>query len=222
MVNFGDRVRVRGDEQASLAWVRLEESHPFTVYVTARIDGPPALVDNVMAIATIEWGHGGASVTQEYPIIRRLRVPLAASMVRVSARLVADPPATPLADMSAELAAVVAPGVDGGRDRNTRWARQHGSAGVLSSEPQRVVALDGYNALATPRWIMLFDARAVPPDGTLPDLARPAPPYPNVFELGADDARPFHAGVSWAVSSTPVLLTRDAAADVRIDVGFLL
>ena len=83
-VNHGDRTPLRGAESKTLAWISVDDSHPFTVYASARVQPATA---SVVPMVSIEWGHGGASLFGEYPVIKRLRVPIVASMVKLSGRL---------------------------------------------------------------------------------------------------------------------------------------
>jgi len=219
-VNYGDRERVRGREQRSLAWISVEDSQAFMVYVSADIDAPAALIPQIRAVASIEWGHGGASIAEDYPVARRLSVPVVGSMVRVNVRLVDVTGAAVPDAASAECAAVIAPGFDA-TTRNTRWIVTHGSGGVLSERPERVVAVYGHNSTPFNRWFMLFDTRVPAAAGAAPVLARPALLTPP-FDVGDCDSRPFFAGVAWGVSQDPIAYVPDGAADVHIEVGFLL
>lgn len=217
-INFGDREHLRGREVKTPAWVNLERSQALTIYVAAEVDAPPALLSRIRLIATIEWGHGGASITEDYPVARRLTVPLVGSMAKVTVRLV-DVTGAPVPDtVTAACAAVIAPGLD--PTRNTRWTATHGSSGLLSVRPERVVGVHGYNTAAVVRWIMFFDTRVVPVAGDVPVFSRPA--SLAAFDFRNDDGRPFYAGVTWGVSQDPITYAPDAAADVYIEVGFLL
>jgi hypothetical protein len=219
-VNFGDRERVQGRTEKTLAWISVDDSQAFTVYVTADVAAPPAVARNVRAVASIEWGHGGASVSEQFPIARRLRVPLVGSMVRVAVRLVDVTGAVVPDTIAADCAAVIAPGVDAELARNTRWTSTHGAAGIGSVRPELVVGVHGYATSAVARWLMLFDARSAAAPGDTPTLSRPA--SPQGFDVADVDGRPFYVGVVWGVSSTPLLYTPDPAADVHLELGFLL
>jgi hypothetical protein len=214
-VNHGDRTRVRGTESQTLAWISVDEAQAFTVYAAAKVQPPSA---NVVPIVAIEWGHGGASLFSEHAVIRELRVPLAASMVKLSGRLLdrttgKAPPTT----VSAEFAATIAPGSDGQTLRNTRWVGQTGAEGLVARGQHRVFTIDGYNAGAAPSWLMVFDDVARPPNGTAPAMARPAGTFPRTFRLRRFDTFGFLRGVFWAVSSTPLALTFDPSATYRVD-----
>lgn len=220
-VNFGDRERVRGRDEKTIAWISVEDSQAVTVYVSAELDAPAALIPRIRAIATVEWGHGGASFSEDYPVAQRLRVPVVGSMVRVVMRLLDVTGAVVPDTVSADCAVVIAPGQDADTTRNTRWITTHGSGGVLSERPELVVAAYGHNSTAFARWLMLFDARVPAVAGAAPILARPALLAPT-FEIGDRDGRPFFAGVAWGVSQDPIAYVPDGAADVHLEVGFLL
>ena len=217
-VNFGDKTLVRADQWKQLAEVSVPTAHPFTCYVTARIEPAAA---TVFPVVLIEWGNGGASVAaRELRVYRRLRVPVVGSTVRMSGRLLtADgvPPA-PNAKVTCHFVAFVAPGSDGETLRNTRWRSQHGAEGLVSPDPEQVVTVEGYPASALPRWVMVFDAVARPADGTFPAMAAPAR---RAFRLDRFDSQGFRFGVYWAASSTPIALTFDPAALLRVDVEVL-
>jgi hypothetical protein len=218
-VNHGDRTILRGGEAKTLAWISVDASQAFTVYATARVQPP---TENVVAMVTIEWGHGGASLLGEYAVIKRLRVPLVASMVKLSGRLVDAVTGKPApSSVAGEITAAIAPGADGQTLRATWWAAQSGPEGLAASGQQRVLTVDGYNAGAAPGWIMVFDDVARPADGTPPVMARPAPIFPRAFRLRRFDTRGFLRGVYWAASSTPLLLTFDPNASLRVDTEVL-
>ena len=68
---------------------------------------------------------------------------------------------------------------------------------------------------------MLFDDVVRPPDGTRPEMVRPASASPRTFRLRATDTRGFARGIYWAASSTPLLLTFAASASLRVDTEVL-
>jgi hypothetical protein len=222
-VNHGDKTRLAGNEEKTLVWISVEHSQPFTVYVTARVDGPPAFLASVQPTVTIDWGNGGASIAGEFPVIKRLRVPLAASVIKISARLIdlttgKAPPPT----VSCVFSGVIANGVDGETLRNTRWVAQSGPSGLIGSGPQRVLSVEGYNAAASKRWAMVFDAAGLPPNGSFPLMAAPAAGFPASFTLRRFDTREFLSGVYWAASTSPLTLTYDSGARFRVDSELLL
>jgi hypothetical protein len=218
-VNHGDRTPLRGGGARTLGWISVDSSQAFTVYATARVNPATA---NVIAMVSIEWGHGGASLVSEYPIIKRLRVPLVGSMVKLSGRLVDATTGKPAAaDVSGEVTVTIAPGCDGSTLRPTSWVAQSGAEGLVASGQQRVFTLDGYNGGASACWIMAFDDVLRPADGTPPVMARPAATFPRTFRLRRFDTRGFLRGVYWAASATPLLLTFDPNAALRVDTELL-
>jgi hypothetical protein len=218
-VNHGDRTPLRGSESKTLAWISVEEAQAFTVYASARVQPASAVV---VPVISMEWGHGGASLFGEYPIVRRLRVPVVASMVKLSGRLLdVTTGKAPASAVTAEISATIAPGSDGQTLHTTAWTGQTGAEGLVARGPQRVFTVDGYNASASLAWLMLFDDVVRPPNGTRPEMARPAPPSPRTFRLRASDTRAFARGVYWAASSTPLVLTFAAGASLRVDTEVL-
>jgi hypothetical protein len=218
-VNHGDRTPLRGAESKTLAWISVDGSQPFTVYATARVQPAGA---RVVPMVAVEWGHGGASLFGEYPVIRRLRVPVVGSMVKLSGRLVdVTTGKAPSAAVTAEICAAIAPGSDGQTLHTTTWTGQTGAEGLVASGPQRVFTVDGYNAGSTAVWLMVFDDLVRPPNGTAPVMARPAATFPRTFRLRAPDTRGFARGVYWAASSTPLALTFAPGAWLRVDTEVL-
>lgn len=215
-VNWGDKTRLSGNEKSTLAWISVEESQTFTVYGKARI-----LPENARAtvFVTIEWGHGGASIDQEYEIIDFLRVPVTGSMVKVSGRLLDEFGQPPPDSVSADVALCIAPGSDGMTLRNTRWISQQGCVGVISPTQARVMSVEGFNAGDSPGWLMLFDG--VPQPGGVPAMAFPVGAGRR-FQVRRFDAQGFRFGVHWIASSTPLKLTADDSASLRVDVELLL
>lgn len=221
-VNFGDRTKLIGSERQTLASMSVAESAPYTVYASARVTAPASLLPFIVPMVTLEWGHGGASVVAEYPIVRRLRVPLAASMIQLEGRLVDTrtglaPPSTAVAEISA----FIARGTDGETLHNARPIVQTGDRGELAEGPQHVLAIRGYHAGSANLWVMLFDVATVPGNGLEPHFATPAPASPATFVCEPKSPRPFLVGVWWAASSTPLTLTHAAGAQVHLEAEFL-
>lgn len=214
-VNWGDKTRIAGNERKTLAWVSVERPSPMVVYATATIRGGP----DVAFVVNIEWGHGGASVDQDYPVIHRLRVPLAASMVKVSGRLLDGSGNPPPQSVSGEISVFIAPGSDGDTLRNTRWVSQQGASGTFSDRPERVMRVEGFNAGATNTWVMVFDGRGE--NGDFPTIVAPVR-IGRRFVLRRFDSHGFRSSVLWRASSTPLVLTKDPSASLRIDAELLL
>jgi|GEM_PF-2567526 len=213
-VNWGDATRLRGGERKTLAWMSVDQARALTVYATARVRGGPGVV----CLVEIEWGHGGASVAEHYPVVGRLRVPLAASMVKMAGRLVDAQGQPPAASASADVFAFIAPGIDGETLRNTRWVHQIGAAGTVARAPERVLTVEGYSAGKANTWLMVFDGPSE--IGALPAMATPARAG-RPFRLRRFDTQGFAQGVTWSASSTPLLLTPDKSARLRVDVELL-
>jgi hypothetical protein len=217
-VNFGDKTLVRAGQFKHLAEISVPAAQAFVCYVTARVEPATALA---FPVVLVEWGNGGASIaTRELRVYRRLRVPVVGSTVRMGGRLVSASGAAlpPTSKTTCNFVAFVAPGSDGETLRNTRWRSQHGPEGLVSGEPEQIVTVQGYPAAAAARWLMVFDAVARPPDGTYPAMAAPAR---RAFRLDRFDTQGFRFGVYWAASSSPITLTFDPAADLRVDVEVL-
>jgi hypothetical protein len=210
-VNWGDRTTLRGAALKTLAWVSSPLSQDLIVYAHAQT------ADLVTCMVRVEWGHGGASVEEDYPVVHRLRVPLAASMVKLSGRLVdAQGKAPP--GSKCVVSAFIAPGSDGETLRNTRFVTQLGSAGVVSTLPEQVMRVEGINAGAADTWVMVFDGPAR--TGGVPAIVVPARAGRR-FRVRRFDGQGFRQGVTWSASSTPLTLVPVKAASLRVDVELL-
>jgi hypothetical protein len=215
-VNFGDKLVFRGAERRSFAEISLGDGGPCTVYAAARVEPAAA---RVFPLARIEWGHGGASLeARELRIYRRLRFPVVGSTVRVSGRMVDESGNPPPKTVLCRMTAFIALGSDGETQRSTTWISQHGAEGLVSGGPELVLTVEGYPAVVGPRWLMFFDATARPPNGTFPVLATPAR---RAYRRDRFDGQGFRFGVYWAASSTPIGLTFDPTADLRVDTEVL-
>ena len=212
-VNWGDRSRLEGRKPQTLAWVSLPESSSIVVYAHANIRKGASICS-----VSIEWGNGGASVAGEYPVIKRLRVPLVASMVKLSGRLVAPDGSPALATDAADVSAFVATGLDGETLRNTRWIHQVGAVGSLATGPQRVMRIEGYNSGGA-TFVHVFDGK--PETNAEPAILIPAPAGRR-FRARRFDSQGFVDSVQWGASSTALTYTADAAANVRIEAELLL
>ncbi len=217
-VNWGDKTKIRGNEKKTLAWVSVEQSRPMVVYATAVVRGGAAAA-GVACVVNVEWGHGGASVFQEFPVVHRLRVPLAASMVKVSGRLLDPNGGPPPATVSCEVSVVISPGVDGQTLRNTEWVHDAGAEGTLARGPARIMRVEGYNGGAKDTWVMLCDGPGA--NGDVPTIARPVRAG-RTFTIVRFDSHAFRNSITWFASSTPLVLTKDAAALLRVDAELLL
>jgi hypothetical protein len=85
--------------------------------------------------------------------------------------------------------------------------------------PARLATVTAYapGTNVAEEWLMLFDAIAVPPNGTQPykGLALDLPPAAT-GELAFDPALFFTTGIVWAVSTTPDTLTLSLADTMRV------
>jgi hypothetical protein len=212
-VNWGDRSRIEGRKPQTLAWVSLEESRPIVVYAHANIRSGSSICS-----VSIEWGNGGASVAGEYPVIKRLRVPLVASMVKLSGRLVGADGSPAAATDAADVSAFIATGADGETLRNTRWLHQTGAAGVLARGAQRLMRIEGFNPGAA-MFVHVFDGPAQ--TGVEPTILIPAPAGRR-FRARRFDSQGFVDSVQWGASSTALTYTPSAGASVRVDAELLL
>jgi hypothetical protein len=212
-INYGGKVTIAGSEGTrGIAWVTVDESDSYTLYARAKhVSGPlasPSLL--------VEWGHGGATIDRVFPLTLPLTLPVAASMIRLSARVV-DAEGRPLRDAMYEFEAFIARGHADVPAVSTAVA-QVGAMGLFGSGPQRLVRLIGYRASPwfLPRWVMLFDAARVTDvrTGLEPVTARPLPLYPRCVELASHD---FARGIVWAISEDPLRLVVDQTAAVRME-----
>ena len=212
-VNWGDRSRLEGRKPQTLAWVSLEESRPIVVYAHANIRSGSSICS-----VSIEWGNGGASVAGEYPVIKRLRVPLVASMVKLSGRLVGADGSPAAATDAADVSAFIAAGDDGQTLRNTTWLRQTGAAGVLARGAQRLMRIEGYNAGGA-TFVHVFDGPVEL--GVEPTILIPAPAGRR-FRARRFDSQGFVDSIQWGASSTALTYTPNPGANVRLDAELLL
>ncbi len=221
-VNFGDRTKLRGSERKTLCGMSVEASASHTDYASARISGPADVVRRTVARVHLTWGHGGASVEGVFPIVKRLRVPLAASMIQLEGSLVdvttGEPPSR---DVEAEIAAFIAVGTDGESIPNTRALLQSGNEGALAQGSERVLGVHGFNVGPSDVFCMLFETSELPPGGTSPRLVVPAL-RTAPFALRLLSPRDFVGGVTWAASSDPFALAHDAGARLLVDVEMML
>ena len=79
--------------------------------------------------------------------------------------------------------------------------------------------VEGYNATGADTWIMFCDGPAT--NGDVPTIARPVRAGRS-FVVNRFDSHGFRRSLTWAASSTPLLLTKDPSALVRVDAELLL
>jgi hypothetical protein len=214
-INWGDRTKIVGADRRTLAWVNIEESIAMTLYASATVHGDASCA----CIVDVQWGHGGASLEQAYAVVHRLVVPLAASMVSVSGRLVGrDGKAAP-ASVSADVSVVLAPGIDTHAIHNTRWLTSIGSEGALTTTPTRVMRVEALNFSAADVWLMLFDG--APSAGSAPAIVRRAP-VDRTVTIRRPDSHAFREGLHFGASSTALTYSPIATARaLRVDAEVL-
>jgi len=229
-VNFGDHTTLRaGAGSQQLAWVSVEDGQSWVVYAQANVTQPPPNTESslVVPFVELEWGHGGASVFATFPVVPAtavqpgnvLRVPLAASMIKVSGVLLdtggrsldSTNPAT------AQISCVVAPGFDGIPQVPTEWIPLSGSDASVAAKPSKLTRMLGHLIQGTPPfWVMLFDARSSPGAGSPPVVASPVGSFPAAFDIPFPNGLPFTQGVWLALSSSPDVLALASGASVFV------
>lgn len=84
---------------------------------------------------------------------------------------------------------------------------------VVRAAPATLQQFFGFSE--TYGFLHIFDAIAVPPDGTPPAIALPIWGFGSPFTLPLSaQGRDFVNGIVWAFSSTPAVLTRDSTAQI--------
>jgi len=212
-VNYGNKAKLRGAKPEQLVSISIEASLSVTFYASATVTAPEPLRPHVTVLATVEWGHGGATVSAEHQIGSLLALPLCGSRVDVAARLVdLRTGRAPPADVSADVHAFVAPGTEGAFVHRGHAVVQYGQGNEIAGGPQNLVALRGFSVPGSIGFLMLFDRETLPPDGAVPVLATAVGGVGGPFVVQPSSPRIFLAGVWWAVSRTPDVLTRGANA----------
>jgi len=227
-VNFGDRTLLRSSApRQQLAWVSVEQAQSFIVYAQAQVVQPPPGTESplVVPFVELEWGHGGASVFATFPVLPSaavqpgnvLRVPLAASMIKVSGVLLDEGgnEIDPTNPATAQVACVVAPGFDGIPQVPTEWIPVSGSNASVTGRPSKITRFFGYRISGTaPLWAMLIDQASTPGNGAPPVLAAPVGLFPAVFDVPTPNGMPFSQGIWLALSSRPDALELASGASV--------
>ena len=84
---------------------------------------------------------------------------------------------------------------------------------VVRNAPGTLLQLFGFSQ--NYGFLHIFDAAAVPPDGTLPAISLPVWGFGSPFALPLNaQGRDFTNGIAWAFSSTAAALTRDSTAQI--------
>lgn len=113
------------------------------------------------------------------------------------------------------------------------FSRIRGSSGVVKAAAGNLLQIyANYDTAggAGTRWLMIFDAAALPANGTAPTLA--AIPLVGVDTIASLDVtnssdppsspgKPMATGIVWAISSTKNTLTLDAASTFDVETKFL-
>jgi hypothetical protein len=211
-VNYGGKTPIRGTKVEQIVSISVDASSALTIYASATVTAPPALRPYVTVIATVEWGHGGATVSAEHEIGRLLTLPLCGSRVDVAVRLVDRRTGRPPSDeVSAVVHAFAAPGTEGAFLHRGHAVVRYDDGGEIARGAQNLVALRGFSLpWGGTRVVMLFDTDAAPQDGAAPALAAFVGAGGGPFVVQPSSPRVFVAGVWWAVSRTPDVLTRAA------------
>jgi len=82
------------------------------------------------------------------------------------------------------------------------------SGDTVSPTTARLVQAFGFHTGVGTLYFQVFNAAAVPANGTVPQISFPHPPAPAIFSLDLNIySRTFPAGLSYAWSSTPDTLT---------------
>lgn len=92
---------------------------------------------------------------------------------------------------------------------------------LIAAGARRLVDVHGLlvsSVIGPPRWFMLFDAAALPANGTIPDTA---PVFlaagSTQFSLDYEFGDPFTTGIYWACSSTEGVLTVAVVNELWVD-----
>jgi len=113
------------------------------------------------------------------------------------------------------------------------FTRTRNSSGVVKATPGNLVTMFGtfvVNGGAGTRWLMIFDAAALPANGTAPKVSSiPMTGVDIVFSLSLEDpgdpiaapGLPMATGIVWAISSTESTLTLDAASTADVTAKFI-
>ncbi len=93
------------------------------------------------------------------------------------------------------------------------WKRSNGFAkSIVVDRPASLFTATVYNSAVDTRFLLLFDAAAVPADGTVPLMVVTVPGLNTVsFDFG--QALPFAVGIVAVISTTDTILTQTATND---------
>lgn len=89
--------------------------------------------------------------------------------------------------------------------------------GSMAIAASQLLQVTGYNSSAATRFFVLFNAVALPPNGTIPFwTAAQVPPGTNFSLVFERPGFPFGTGIHWASSTTRTTLTLTGAADMYV------
>ncbi len=251
-VNYGNSAHVQGGGRASLFTMSQEQGSDLLVTIECGalvLPGAAIGTGDFRPYAHVAWGHGGTDVEADFEVTYRQRIPIAASTVKVDVFLKALPLAqsdgtTRLApvpsEASADFRGFVSEGIDAEPLFPTMWLTQMGAAagnlvgprgvGLIVGQQGRLVNLRAFGELAAAgasRFLLLFDQATSPTNGDVPVDGAPFEPSvaggaARAAALALPQTRAFAQGLAWAVSTTPLVLTADPAAQVLVTVELLL
>lgn len=95
------------------------------------------------------------------------------------------------------------------------------TSGVIAAAPNRLVEVHGFNSALALRYFQLFDAAAVPANGTVPDSTPILVPPSSNFSISYQVTDPYSVGISWASSTTRATKTESGAPDMWVDARYL-
>lgn len=92
---------------------------------------------------------------------------------------------------------------------------------VIKAAAGNLIRIFGFNNSGSTRYFQLFDAAAVPADGTVPDWLPIQVPTLQPFAMDLGAGLGFSLGISWASSSTLATKTITGAADMWVSAQYL-
>jgi hypothetical protein len=104
------------------------------------------------------------------------------------------------------------------------WDSQEANSAVVNAASSNLIHVYGTNKGPTRLYFMLFNAVALPANGTVPFVAHiPIPANDGTFSLDiSGEAKTFGTGLTWGISTTPSTLTAYVGAVVTfIDTGYV-
>ena len=241
--NYGDTESVKGPNPSTLFSWSSEQADDVLItvetveFAQGTFPGSGAPTVDVRPYINVKWGHGGTDNEQDFEVTYRQRIPLVASKVDVECFLKAlplpgatDPTLGGVvpADAFAKFRGWVGEGIDGLPLTPTRWIEQYGAAangGVLVVGQARLANLRAFRtAGGTTDYLLLFDKASPAVNNDIPVDAMALPlvtANSNPLKMDLGNTRAFRFGAVWAVSTTPYVLTLDAAAAAFVSAEFV-